>query len=111
MMITEGTYRWEENKQKERDFETRVHKIKELIKANLKDCTDKGISLSGDKVLLNYLNKERKLDEDIQKRIEYFPPRDQGNLDEGGKKQYEEEMENYKEEETRLISEAIKAVK
>jgi hypothetical protein len=111
MMITKGKYRWEENKQKERDFETRVHKIKELIKANLKDCTDKGISLSGDKVLLNYLNKERKLDEDIQKRIEYFPPRDQGNLDEGGKKKYEEEMENYKEEETRLISEAIKAVK
>ena len=44
------------------------------------------MSLSGDKVLLNDLNKDRKLDEDIQKRIEYFPSRDQGNLDRGGKK-------------------------
>ena len=51
----------EGKKEKERDFETRVHKIKELIKANLKDCTDKGISLSGDKVLLNYLNKEKEI--------------------------------------------------
>ena len=59
MMIKKGKYRWEENKQKERDFETRVHKIKELIKANLKDCIDKGIGLSGDKVLLDYLKKKR----------------------------------------------------
>ena len=73
-------------KQKESDFETRVHKIRELIKANLKDCTDKGINLSGDKVVLNHLNKEKKLDENIQKRIEYFPLFDQRNLDEGGKK-------------------------
>ena len=33
---------------------------------------------------MKYLNKENKLDEDIQKRIEYFPLRD--HLDEGGKK-------------------------
>ena len=61
MMIRKGKRCWEEHKQKERDFETRVHKIKELIKANIKDLADKGMSLSGDKVLLNYLNKRKKI--------------------------------------------------
>ena len=110
-MLRKGNSRWKVGKEKEIDFETRIHKIRKLIKENLKDCIDKGNSLSRDKVLLNYLKKEKKLDKDIQKRIEYLPPRDKGNLNEGGKKKYEEEMENYKEEENRLISEAIKAVK